>query len=223
VVNPETIDAYEVGIKSEWLNKRLRANASAFLYNYKNLQQQIYQSNALITVNAAATRITGVDLDIETRPLSNLTLAASMEYLHAIFTRYPDAPFYSTGPLGEMDTAAVDAAGKHVPNAPGLSGIIRITYRIMAAVGALDSSAAVNYTSDWYADPSNFYREPSHSVINASERWTSRDERNNASLWVKNLGNSYYDLGINMLAPVGPVGNPGAPRTFGVALAHHFQ
>ena len=223
VVEPETIDAYEVGVKSEWLNKQLRANASAFLYNYKNLQQQIYQSNALITVNAAASRITGFDLDIEARPLSDLTLAASVEYLHAIFTRYPDAPFYSTGPLGELDTASGDATNKYVPNAPRLSGIARITYRMRSAIGALDSSAAVNYTSFWYADPSNYFREPSHSVINASERWTSRDERNNASLWVKNLGNSYYDLGINMLAPVGPVGNPGAPRTFGVTLAHHFQ
>jgi iron complex outermembrane recepter protein len=221
-VNPETIDAYETGIKSEWLDKRLRANASTFLYHYKNLQQQIYQSDALITVNAAAARITGLDLDLEARPFANLTLAASAEYLHAIFTRYPNAPFYSTGPLGELDVTAGDADRKYVPNAPRLSTTTRITYRIPSPVGAFESTAAVNYVSFWYADPSNYYREPSHSVINLAETWSSADARDRVSLWVNNLGNSYYDLGINMLAPVGPVGNPGAPRTFGVTAGHRF-
>lgn len=49
-------------------------NAAA-LYKYKNLQQQIYQSAALITVNAAAARITGLDLDLQARPISNFTVA----------------------------------------------------------------------------------------------------------------------------------------------------
>ena len=36
----ETIDAYEIGIKTDLLNKRLRANISAFYYEYQNLQFQ---------------------------------------------------------------------------------------------------------------------------------------------------------------------------------------
>jgi iron complex outermembrane receptor protein len=221
-VNPETIDAYELGVKSEWFEKRLRANMSAFIYDYKNLQQQIYQSAALITVNAAAARISGVDLDLQALPWKGLTVAAGMEYLHATFTRYPGAPLYSTGPLGELDTRAGDASGKFVPNAPRFSSTARATYRAATVVGTFDSTMAVSYVSFWYADPSNFYREPSHVVVNATEKWTSADEHSFLSLWVKNLGNTYYDLGINMLAPVGPVGNPGAPRTYGVTVGHHF-
>ena len=56
----------------------------------------------------------------------------------------------------------------------------------------------VSYVSFGYADLSNYYREPSHSVVNASERR------------------------INMLAPLGPLGNPGAPRTYGTTRGHHF-
>ncbi len=221
-VDPETIDAFELGLKSEWLDKRLRANLSAFRYDYRNLQQQVYQSAALVTVNAAAARITGIDMDLQARPIGSLTLAVGLEVLHGTFTRYPDAPLYSTGVLGQLDTVAGDAADKDVPNAPRFSATARATYRLSRAFGSLDSTIAFNYVDAWFADPGNYFREPSHSVLNLTETWTSPDGRTYASLWGKNLGASEYDLGINMLAPVGPVGNPGAPRTYGITVGHRF-
>jgi iron complex outermembrane receptor protein len=222
VVEPETIDAYEIGLKSEWFNHQLRVNAAGFLYNYKNLQQQVYEGAALVTVNAAAARITGVDLDAEVRPINDLTLAMSMEYLHAIYTSYDNAPSYSLAPNGAMLEAPGNASGKYIPNAPPFSANFRVSYDLHTAIGVVDSTVAVAYMSYWYADPSNFYQEPSHSLINASETWTSLDGRNHVTLWGKNLGNTFYDLGVSMLAPVGPDGNPGAPRTFGISIGHHF-
>jgi iron complex outermembrane receptor protein len=222
VVEPETINAYEIGLKSEWLNRQLRANAAAFLYNYKNLQQQVYEGAALVTVNAAAARITGLDVDLEARPISSVTLALSLEYLNAIFTSYPGAPVYSYVPSGAMIDTAGDATDKTLPSAPRFSGTFRISHNLPTPIGAFDTSLAVAYSSPWFGDPSNFYKEPSHSLINVTETWTSKDQRNHVTLWAKNLGNTYYDVGINMLSPVGPIGNPGAPRTFGVTLGHHF-
>ena len=221
-VNPEIIDAYEVGAKSEMLDHRLRVNASAFWYQYKNLQQQVYEGAALVTVNAAAARIRGVDLDIEARPLSALTLAIGAEFLDAKFISYPNAPIYTTGALGQLLSAPGDAAGEHIPYTPRFSYNARATYTIAAPFGDFDTSAALSYTGSWFADPGNNFEEPSHTLLNLSETWTSADGRNHVSVWGKNVTNKYYDVGINLLAPVGPAANYGEPRTYGITVGHHF-
>lgn len=221
-VNPEIIDAYEVGAKTEWLDHRLRVNTSAFWYQYKNLQQQVYEGAALVTVNAAAARIRGVDLDIQTRPIPALTLAAGAEFLDAKFISYPNAPIYTTGSLGQLLSAPGDAAGERIPYTPRFSYNVRATYTLASALGDFDTSAALSYTGSWFADPGNNFEEPSHTLLNLSETWTSSDGRNHVSLWAKNLTNKYYDAGINLLAPVGPAANPGDPRTYGITVGHHF-
>ena len=221
-VKPEIIDAYEAGTKTEFLDHRLRVNASAFWYQYKDLQQQIYEGAALVTVNAAAARIRGVDLDVEARPISALTLAAGIEFLDATYLSYLNSPSYSTDAAGALISSPGDASGNRIPYTPRWSYNVRANYVLDSPIGDFDTSAAVSYTGSWYADPSDYYREPSHSLVNLSETWTASDKRNHVSLWSRNLTNKYYDVGINMLAPIGPVGNPGEPRTFGITIGHHF-
>jgi iron complex outermembrane receptor protein len=222
VVEPETIDAYEIGAKTEWFDKRLRANVSAFLYQYKNLQQQVYEGAALVTVNAAAAKIKGIDLDVEARVAHNLTLAVGFEFLDSKFSDYKNAPIYSTAPNQALISLPGNASGDYTANAPRLSGNVRANYKIQSRVGDFDTAAAYSYVGAWYADPGNYWRVSSHYLLNLAETWTSRDTRNHVTLWGKNLNNADYDQGVNMLTPVGPVGNPGAPRTFGISLGHHF-
>ena len=222
VVKPEIIDAYEVGSKTEFFDHRLRVNASAFWYQYKDLQQQIYEGAALVTVNAAAARLRGIDLDFEARPISSLTLAAGVEYLDATYISYPNSPSYSTDAAGALVSAPGDASGNRIPYTPRWSFNARASYVLDSPIGDFDTSAALSYTGRWFADPSNYYSEPSHSLLNLSETWTASDKRNHVSVWSRNLTNKYYDVGINMLAPIGPVGNPGEPRTFGITLGHRF-
>lgn len=221
-VNPEIMDAYEVGAKTEWFEHRLRLNVSGFWYNYKNLQQQVYEGEALVTINAAAARIRGVDLDIEARPLAALTVGAGLEYLNGKFESYPGAPIYSLAPSGALISVSGDAAGETIPYAPDVSGNVRAAYTIPSAIGDFDTAANVAYTAAWYADPSNVISEPAHTLLNASETWTSSGGSNYVTLWGKNLTNRRYDVGINILAPVAAAGNPGAPRTYGIKIGHRF-
>jgi hypothetical protein len=64
-----------------------------------------------------------------------------------------------------------------------------------------------------HADPSFFNQEPSHSIVNASQTWTSHDGRRYISFCGKN---------IDLTAPLEPVENPGAPRTYGVMIGGHL-
>ena len=221
-VNPEIINAYEAGIKSEFLDKRIRLNASGFWYNYSNLQQQEYEGASVVTVNAASARIRGIDLDISARPFDQLTLSAAAEFLDTEFLSYPTAVFYTLTPSGALDSAPGNAAGNQLPNAPRFSANANANYTFDTGVGSFVSSATAFYNGGWFADPGNDYKQPAYWLFNLSETWHAPGNRYDVALWVKNLGNKDYDEGVNPLTPVGYVGNPGPPRTFGIQFGFHL-
>lgn len=221
-VKPETVGAYEAGVKSEWFRHRLRINGSAFWYNYQNMQEEVYNNGGLETLNAATARIRGVDLDIEARPLAALSLSLGLEYLNPIYTRYPNAPVYTIVPSGAMVATKGNASGKHTVSAPDISGNASANYDMETSIGDFASAVAVTHSGAWYGDASNTFLEPAHTLLNASETWTWPSGNNSISLWCRNCTNVYYDAAINLLTPVGAVGNPGAPRTFGVTYHHSF-
>ena len=45
-VNPETLDAYEIGAKSDLLDNRVRFNAAVFHYKFDNLQVYSFEPNS---------------------------------------------------------------------------------------------------------------------------------------------------------------------------------
>src|SRR3546814_16788244 len=70
---PEILDAYEVGVKSTFLHGRGKFNASAFYYDYNNLQLSASLLGSFVTINAAKARIKGIEVDARLTPVSNLT------------------------------------------------------------------------------------------------------------------------------------------------------
>ena len=67
-VDPEILDAYTIGLKSEYLQRRLRVNIEGFYYDYNNIQvTQILAAVSHIT-NAARATIKGIDLEISAVP-----------------------------------------------------------------------------------------------------------------------------------------------------------
>jgi iron complex outermembrane receptor protein len=79
---PETLDSYEVGIKSEWLDRRLRINVAAFSGDYEDIQVTIATvdptgQSYFAPVNLGRARITGGEIELEAEPIAGLTLAVS--------------------------------------------------------------------------------------------------------------------------------------------------
>ena len=97
-VAPETIDAVSLGLKSEFLNHRLRVNAEAFQYKYKNLQLQAVivipgGGTATTLTNAAAATMKGIDLDVTAAPIKNLTFTGGIELMQGKYDDFPDGQF----------------------------------------------------------------------------------------------------------------------------------
>lgn len=91
---PETLDSFELGIKSTWLDNRLRLNAALFRSNYKDIQTNVQTdlANPAITdvFNAGKARIQGIELELTVKPAENLTFSASYAYLDARFQEIID-------------------------------------------------------------------------------------------------------------------------------------
>ena len=97
-VDPELIDAYEIGLKSEWLDNRLRFNGAAFFYDFTDLQVVISRGASTDLLNAGKAEIYGLDMELQASVTDNLTLRAgalvSRYRVHRVRDRHPlfDAP-----------------------------------------------------------------------------------------------------------------------------------
>ncbi len=84
----ETIDAYEIGLKKTF-GGRLQANASAFYYDYKDIQVPITGLNPVTNTNVASfynlpkARIIGFELETVWQPIDHLQILANYSYLNA--------------------------------------------------------------------------------------------------------------------------------------------
>ncbi|MEA3108686.1 MAG: iron complex outerrane recepter protein, partial [Gammaproteobacteria bacterium] len=143
-VKPETLDAYALGLKSDWLRHRLQANLEAYDYDYKNQQVSVYISGGAALVNAAASRIYGFDASLVAAATSDLTFHVNFGYLHGRYSSFANAPIYLQAPATCLPTptrlpgpltpgnvaCAFDAAGYPTVRSPTYSGNVSADYVI---------------------------------------------------------------------------------------------
>ncbi len=97
IVHAETSRAYEVGLKSQWFERRLTANISIYEERFTNFQTAAVApiTYAILTVNAGALQSRGVDFDTNWRVTREFSLTGSVNYNHARFTDFPNAICYT--------------------------------------------------------------------------------------------------------------------------------
>jgi iron complex outermembrane receptor protein len=111
VFNPEKATAYEIGLKTEWLDHTLRFNATGFYTDYSNLQVNQYTGGVGTTTNADA-YYEGFELESQYYPVKELELEGSVGYVNPVYTYYP----YSNpnNPLQTLNYASI----AHFPYVP---------------------------------------------------------------------------------------------------------
>jgi len=88
VAAPEKLDSYEVGLKSQWFDRRLTFNMSGFLYNFSNQQfiNLVGVSNQQL-VNAGRSRIKGLEFEVSARPTDRLSVNAGLGLLDTKYVK----------------------------------------------------------------------------------------------------------------------------------------
>jgi iron complex outermembrane receptor protein len=117
--DPEKLWNYELGWKSEWFDKRVRLDVSAFYMDWENVQQFIRfqfidpNTNLLRAVtgidNATSARSKGIELSTDAIVFTGLRIGATAGYLDARYGRWTNAL---------IDGALINASGKPLINAP---------------------------------------------------------------------------------------------------------
>lgn len=222
---PEVLDAYEVGFKTDWFDRKLRFNVAAFQYEYKNIQVTIPQLGTIVTRNAARARIKGIEATLQGRPTSDLNLDANISLLDGKYTSYPNAP--AVGPNGEAtdvlgNTLTIDAKGNRTISTPKLTASFGGDYTVRTEGGNVIVAVNVAYNDGFFYYADNRLAQPDFWLLNTSLNWTLPGDHFTAQLWAKNLTDATYYAGRSEQAGLGDAQRQAAPRTYGLTLTARY-
>ena len=213
-VNPETLDAFEVGFKSEWLDGSLQLNGAAFFYTYEDQQFLDIDPNtaAQKLVNIDESEILGLELEMVARPIDSVLVRAGLGLLDTEVKK------------GTLN--GVNLKGNELIMAPELNFNAAIDWDVWSgspgtAVVRFDTS----YVDDHYFEIFNVDRmqEEGYWVHNARLQFDSSDDAWSVSVWAKNLADEEYRTSAIDLQGFGyDYSHIGAPRTYGLEATYRF-
>jgi iron complex outermembrane recepter protein len=216
---PEKLDAYELGVKTQFLERRLTLNTAAFYYDYKNIQVSRFVNGSPQVYNGGKATLYGLDTDATLRVTEELTVTAGIELEHSEFKDFPNADFFLSCPAAYPTVCSLSATGKQLPQAPNASGTVNVDYRTSLMEGELHLNLNEVANSGYFYAPNNEYKQSAYGLLNASMGWSRSFYT--VSFWGKNLTNFIYPLSVNQ-APTAVAAAYAAPRTFGFTLGAKF-
>ncbi|WP_333840558.1 TonB-dependent receptor [Novosphingobium sp.] len=211
----ETVNAYEVGAKTELLGRTLRANISAFYYDYKNLQVYTTVPDGAITrqlfTNASAARIYGGELELQATPTRGLTVSLNGAYLNATYR--------------DFKSAGNDYSGNTLPSAPKVSVQGAVDWQHETPLGTLVANTSLSFRSKVFFDTSNDVRltDQARAFVDARLGIRVARDRLEIGVWGKNVFN---ETNISDMTPIPTLGfdvfSVGPPRTYGLYLKARY-
>lgn len=238
----EKANSFEIGVRSEWLEGRLQANATAFHTNFKNLQFDVFipseanptgQETATQNIGEATNR--GLELELLAVPIDRLRLRASVGYLDAGYDSFCASltgPVMAVDPVSEcgdvlqvgdnLFVIETDNSDLELSRAPEWQLYLSADYTIPTRYGNFFARAAGDYESSFFTDGVGNHpkaRTGGFWLLDASAGWRSNDERWRVQLWCKNCTDKTY---VNGFVPTAQFFNQkffGYPRTYGVTFA----
>jgi iron complex outermembrane receptor protein len=186
IAEPETVEAYEIGIKSRWWDNRLQFNGALFHNNYKNQQLVNIVGAVRFLENAGSSYIDGAELEFRALLSEDLSINIGLGLLD---TEYDELSL--TNPATSLP---VDLSGNQLPSAPSVNMNISLDY--IAARGSW-GEVSMHFNSQyvskqWFSAYNDDYgyegiKADGYMQSNARFTWSSANESYDVSLWIKNI------------------------------------
>lgn len=219
-LDPETVDAFEVGLKGQNASGTLRYSVAAFFYDYQDMQISfVDETSTVSTVNAAEAENSGIELEVDGSLGNGFAFDFYLTYLNAEYQEFFNGD-YANG------FAITDLSGNTLPNAPESTAKLGLTWEGAVGGGTLTVRGEAYYQDDVYFTEWNredAYQK-SYEQINASVDYSWNDQWL-LSLWGRNLSDEEVMSNNIITAPLYDSLRVGAvlpPRTYGATITYQF-
>lgn len=231
--NPEKADSFELGVKAELADRRIRLNEALFYVQYKDAIRQVVVpvTNAngkpgeeTLFRNAAKLTVYGIENELEARVTDAFTVRLPLSYQHCKYNNF------SSGSAATGDY--VDLSGLDVNRCPTWTATLSGNYSIpvQATGGTVILDASANYVSKNldtysialpYAGFTQTYAD-ARTLVNASVMYRDGGDRWFVRALTRNLTDRTYKTSAQNVDPLWVWSFYGEPRYYGVEFGVKF-
>jgi iron complex outermembrane receptor protein len=245
-VDPETVDSYEGGFRTNWFDGRLALDAAAFFYKYKDQQIfQIQQSGAgpplFQLINAQQSEILGVEASLHAEPIEGLTIQYEVGWLDSEYPEFVSTfrvrvPTPPGAPRKTIDIVS-DYTGNRLLGSPvwSMSGLVEYSIPLPLNLGELVPRFSFSWQDDIFYDPAEgqgtqvdlpdgTIAQEAYWLLNAGLLWRNAGDWLEISGWVRNiLDKAYRVQSFDLSEDFNYVADYyGDPRTYGFTVSLYF-
>ena len=232
--NPETLTAYEIGLKTTTADRKLKLNLTGYYYQYKD--QQLLRTTSLpglgivaAQVNAGKSNLQGVELEAQWAPGGGWNIDLGVGYLKTKIVEFTqdEACVANAGGCPASGVRKLDFSGQELTNSPRLTTNLTIRKE-----WKLDGGNTLSIGGDYSYRAKRFFNIPNntlesseaYSLVNAQATYRfGAKQQYRLTAWGKNLNDKVYFLNKSVFAAAGTMeALIGDPRTFGLTFSTNY-
>lgn len=203
---PEDTLMYEAGVKSEFLEHRLRVNADYYYGDYDHLQEAVVEQNGAVSNENNTAYVNGLELQAQVIPFAGMTVAADVGTLR--------------------DTIA--HSNTTLPDAPHLTWNLSATYAHQAGeLGVMSGTVNFNHSGSSFEDAANtpILAVAAHNNLDANISLSTPDDHWQFTLAGYNLTDKIYPIGGFYIAGgfIAATEWPSLPRRWGFTVRYRYD
>jgi iron complex outermembrane receptor protein len=248
-VDPEKVDHFEVGLKTQFLNRKATLNIAGFWTEIRDYQATVTNNQVGVLrgylANADKVRVRGIEADFSIRPSDRLNAYVSGAFTDHEYVKFVDAPCPPELSGGSAKTATNSVSAPGTPGGvspdncdvsgqwlPGISkwsfsygGEYNVPTDLLGQSGEIYLGVEGSYRSKFSSNPSrSSYTDVKGYALTNLRLGFRTDEDLNVFGWVRNAFNTkYYEVLATQSGSTGlVVGQPGDQRTYGLTLSKRF-
>lgn len=249
MVKPEQVNHYELGLKTQFFDRRATVNFAAFWTDISDYQATVTNGQLGVLrgylANAGKVRTRGIEIDSAFRPTSRFNLYANGAFTDAKYVKFVDAPCPpelsggTTAAAGQTPSAAgtaggispqnCDISGQRLPGVSKWAFSYGAEYDIPLRIAGTDGQIYLGYDGSYRSkfssnpSPSAYTNIDGYALSNFRLGFKTKDSFNVFG-WVRNaFDQDYYEVLAIQSGSTGlVVGQPADPRTYGLTVSKSF-
>lgn len=235
--DPETLDNFELGVKTIAFDRRLTMNVALFRANYDDIQQTSQRvtideegnpNTQRLTLNAAKATIQGVEVELQASPITGMFIMGSLGYLDARYDSFPNA-------LSDLDGTVIDRSGQTINQTPHWQSFLAVQQSFPLSPGVESAPWLDGFITprvEWaYRSKQHTLGpelkpgiQPGYNLLNARLSYDFLDNRAQIALFGRNLLDEAYMSDIFTVTATYGFATRWfqTPRNFGGEISYRF-